>query len=297
MLDSEEPDDPRLWRYTEMPQDGSLWRRDTGDFVAPFRYETTQGDGLLESLDPQWQRETYVRDADAEVADVLARKEAWLNEDLEAERVIKRVQNTTLNLQVGAGASDGYSYYNPPNTFPGSPDVFLTNSWSADPVGVHNSGTGYSYHVFHHFTGVSGLSGSTINTATIQVWGDSADQGTPQTVIGADDSDSPSAPTTGSGFDAITRTTASVTWDNCDLSTSAFTTSPSIVSVIQELADSYDTSTITIVWDNDLFTDSLNRSNPSSYDNTSAEAMKLDIDYTAGGGGSIVPIVIQQMTP
>lgn len=188
----------------------------------------------------------------------------------------------TLNLQVGVGGDDGLTFYDPPNTNPGDPDGF-DSAGDFTVTGCSTIGTGTSYNTYFHFTGVSGLSGATIDGATIDVWGFAADQGTPETLIAADDQASPAAPTTAGDHDGRTRTGTKVTWDDCNLSASAFVTSPEIKTVIQELANSYDPSTILILWDDDLKTNSLNRSFPATYDGITAEAAKLDIDYTGAG--------------
>jgi len=189
---------------------------------------------------------------------------------------------TTLNLQVGAGGDDGHTFYTPPSDNPGTPNGFTSDGTD---LAVCNFAIvdGYSYTPYLRFTGVSGLSGQTIGSAIFKPYGFEADTGTPQTLIGADDQVSPAAPTTKEEHDAITRTTAKVTWDNCDLSTSAFVDSPDIKTVIQELADSFDPTVIQLMWDDDLKTDSDNRSRMHSYDGDTAKAAKLDIDHSAGG--------------
>lgn len=187
----------------------------------------------------------------------------------------------TLNLQVGASADDGETYYNPPSDNPGTPAGFNASGVGIR-VGGYASGSGWSYNGFLRFTGVSGLSASTIDSAILKVYGSAADAGVPETVIFAWDASGPPAPTTGAEHDSAPRTTVGVAWDSPGLVTTGFTDSPEIKAVVQELADSYDPSAIIILWDDDLKLDAYNICNPEVYDADPAKAAKLDVTFTAG---------------
>lgn len=185
---------------------------------------------------------------------------------------------TTLNLQVGAGADDG-------RRNSGSSGFSAVADTVA--IGFHTAASLQVLKAFYRFTSVSGLSGSTINTATFSIYGfTTAMEGSPLTKISADDQETPAAPTDATEFDAITLTTAGVDWDPSSLTDDAFNAAPDISAVVQELADSYDPSVIQIRHDDDgSATDSINRIRPRQYDFDTAKASKLDIDFTAGAGG------------
>jgi len=183
----------------------------------------------------------------------------------------------TLNLQVSSGADDGDTGE---GAFSNSDsDCWVGRTWS-------------DWDSFFRFTGVSGLSGATINSADFIVrnfW-----EG-PDHVrdfrIYADDSAAPTAPTDAASHSGKTRTTAytDVTGPATPFWAEGVSYTFSVTSVIQELADSYDPSAIQILFDNDA---SANYGNVRwwAYDGDSASAAKLDIDYTAGGGGTAVPV-------
>jgi hypothetical protein len=194
--------------------------------------------------------------------------------------------DTTIDKQVGAGADDGHTLYSPPSNNPGTPDsADFTGMQVA--VGCSAFAAGFSFNGFFRFTGISGLTGTTIDTATLALWGESPDVGTPETLIAADDQESPAAPSDDTDHDGRTRTTAKVTWDNPDLNASAFVSSPDIKTVMQELADSYDPSVIQILMDDDLKTDSDHRVRASAYEEDTAEAAKLHIEFTAAAARRI----------
>jgi hypothetical protein len=184
-------------------------------------------------------------------------------------------------LQVGASGDDGRF---------SSDDGTATNfsaSVTAGQVGNHAASTLDIIGTWARFTGVSGLSGATIDAAIYSLWGNVTDSGTPLTKIWAHDVESPAAPTDLTEALAIENsglTTAGVDWDSPGLSVSAFTESPSVISVIQEIADSFDPAEIQIMHLDDGSSDG-GVAVTSSYDNDPTEAAKLDIDYTAGGGG------------
>lgn len=189
-------------------------------------------------------------------------------------------RGTVLNLQVGASTDDGYWS-----------DTAGTGTTFGDTearlfIGHHNTSTIDVTHSWHRFTGVSGLSGVTIDDAVFSVFGDAVDSGSGiLTKISADDSAAPTAPTSAANADGKTLTTANVDWDDPGLSTTAHTAAPDISTVIQELADSYDPSAIVIHWKDDgTSTAATNVSRASSYDRATAEAATLDITHSTAGG-------------
>lgn len=186
------------------------------------------------------------------------------------------VLDPTIDTQVGAGADDGRVYQDTADYSNADTNTYV--GWSHPSNGVSDA--------WARFTGISGLGGSTIDVAYYSVEG-VAKQGTPLTKIYAEDAAAPTAPTSLSDYNGRSRTAAAVDWDNPGTWTnSGFNDSPSIVSVIQELADSYDPSAIQILHEDDgSATGSNNRLVYSSYDAGSTLAPKLHIEYTAAGGG------------
>ena len=243
---------------------------------APFHFPNYEGKDEL--LDGMWQHELHTvpllgqAEANIERYIDVAKREAW-----EGDK-----RGTTLNLQVGASGDDGYSSQSP-TFFPTDTEARIGGR--ASPFFENNA--------WYRFTSVTGLSSQNIDSATLSLWGDSTDLGTPLTKVFAEDATAPAAPTDKANQDAKTRTTAGVDWDSPGLSVSAFTTSPSIVTVIQELADSYDSSVIQILHDDDGSSQAGNNiARGATYDGTTSEAAKLDIEHSAGGGGLSIPIAM-----
>ena len=180
------------------------------------------------------------------------------------------VFDPTIDDQVGASGDDGYvwssSFYDTD-----------TSIWAG-----HDSG-GTKNNAWARFTGISGLSGATINTSYYSVYGESGNSNT-RTTIYAEDAAAPAAPTSVANYDSKTVTSASVDWDGA-VTVSAWNNSPSINSIIQELADDYDPSAIQILhkgrgtwyWGN----------NYDPYDESSSNAPKLHIEYTSGAAGIV----------
>ena len=188
---------------------------------------------------------------------------------------------TVLALQVSDGDDDGINYYHPIN---------MDDSWAHDVAG-HSVGNNFAYapnstreEVACRFTGVSGLSGATINSATYSVYGFyGGGAGSPLTKISAEDAAAPAqiSPDGAAGGDEFVSrplTTAGVDWDGT-LTDNAWNDSPDIASVIQELADSYDPSVIQIFHKDDG-SSSGHAQAYDTYENDSAAAPKLTIDYT-----------------
>lgn len=179
---------------------------------------------------------------------------------------------TTLNLQVGASADDGRS-----TSAPGF-DSSNANSTVGKNIISH------IFESWHRFTGVSGLSGVTIDAADFQL-DEKSSTGTPLTNVYADDSAAPTAPTTRGEHTGKTRTTNFVAWDG-DPGADGFH-GLEIKTVIQELADDFDPSEIQILHDDDGTGSNVFRES-SSYDEGSSVAAKLDITYTPPAPGTLV---------
>lgn len=133
----------------------------------------------------------------------------------------------TIDVDVGAGADDGMVGTGGEGTFTAD-----AQCWTGNNSDV--------WHSWFRFTGISGLSGMTITTSYISTdWG--AKYNSPACRIYANDAEAPTAPTNYAGYTGKALTAAYATW------TGDYTPSPSLNSVIQELADSYNPSAIMIM--------------------------------------------------
>lgn len=270
------PDSPDLWTYRSSGPNLARWRLTQGGFVDAFLFPNTSN-GQDEYLDPQWQRERFSPNPSNELDAIANWKAELLDGQLSRDEPIRVEQRTTLNLQVGASGDDGYW------SDTGGTGTQFDTTVARHTNGHHNTTAIDICHCWYRFTGVSGLFGATINTASYQLWGDASDLGSPLTKAYAEEAAAPAAPTSASNADGKTVTTAGVDIDSPALSITAFNPF-SVVSVIQELADTYDSSVIQILHKDDgSDTGGNNIIRPASYDRSTSEAAKLDIDYTAGG--------------
>jgi hypothetical protein len=181
---------------------------------------------------------------------------------------------TVLNLQIGASTDDAFEYAN------GVMDL------TAGTIIFGHIGIGR--HCGLRFTGVSGLSGATIDEATLTFRSEANDS---TNFIGdwyADDREDPPAFTsTTYDISSRTRTTATCEGDGSDFGNwtngqdETFEgPAPGIKGIIQELADSYDPAEIALLH---IYTSSLGERLFKSYNQSSSLAPKLAITYTAGG--------------
>jgi hypothetical protein len=90
-----------------------------------------------------------------------------------------------------------------------------------------------------------------------------------------------------------TLTTASVNWTATDIGTFQFVNTPSLVTPLQEVVDSHTTTAAVVIMIDAGTGGSLRHYH---YDNDSAKAFKLHIEYTAGGGDTITPLQRQIKT-
>jgi hypothetical protein len=176
------------------------------------------------------------------------------------------VFDPTIDVGIGAGADDGYH------------DTTSFNATSGDP----SSGAffGNSCQMWARVTGITGLAGATITTAyyTCHI----GTSGTPLTKIHAERTASPAAPTSAANYDAKTKTTAGVDYDLGTSVAGAVRNSPSIISVIQELADNFNPTAIQLMIVNDGSPGSGDhRLVHRPYEFIPADAVQLHIDYTA----------------
>jgi hypothetical protein len=264
------PDDPRLWRWIESGAELSEWVREGGLIVPGFAFAPTSGEREMEYLDPQWQRETLVRDPQIEIAKVGEWKAELLDANLTRGEPIQEVQRTTLNLQVGAGADDVYA--NNVSTFSDTGTFILFGL--SDTI----------FDIACRFTSVTIPVGATIDTATSTfVSFNNASGTTVNTNIYCEDADDPAQITSHADFHGRTMTTAFTAWDSIaawtggtGYSTSDFT------SAVQEYSDragrASGNAIQVFIKDDGSDVNALRW--PATYEHASYTAPQLDIDYT-----------------
>lgn len=173
----------------------------------------------------------------------------------------------TIDVTVGASADDGW---------------WRGTGFNNNDTSTYVGNISGACHAFHRFTGISGLSGATIDTMLFKpnAYSCSADL---LTNVYCVDAESPAAPANYTQCDALSLT-AGIAWDNI-ASGGGVKTSPELKTIGQELADDYDPTVIIIVHKDDGTSGSA-AIRPYSYDYTDgSSAPDLYIEYTAGGGG------------
>jgi hypothetical protein len=182
------------------------------------------------------------------------------------------LKNTTIDVQVGAGADDGYRASGAYGFQPASSNGYC---------GYSSNSNFYYLHNFQRFTGVT--LEATIDVAYLQCYQYGSIAGSPELKVYGVDEDNPAAPTSAAEFDADPLTSAAVDWDGL-WTINNWNNSPSLVSIVQELVDSYTISGDAIMFqtknDKAPYND---YNNARSYNSDPAYAVKLHIEYTAGG--------------
>lgn len=267
-----DPDDPRLWRWIERGGELSEWVREGGLIVPGFAFAPTSGERPMEYLDPQWQRETLVRDPQIEIAKIGEWKANLLDAKLTRGEPIQAIQRTTLNLAVGAGADDGY--YRSSGAFD-----------SADVSTFFGDGSGTDNDSWYRCTSVTlPVGDTTIDTAVSEFVGYGTNSGTScNTNIYCADEDNPAAPTDATEYNAVARTTAFTAWDNvATFENNVAGSTADFTSAVQEYTDragrASGNAILVFVEDDASSTNAVRY--VATYENTSRAAPQLDIDYT-----------------
>jgi hypothetical protein len=191
---------------------------------------------------------------------------AWLQ-----SAVYPIVIDPTIDDSVDTGIDDGYSETKFSTFNRLGSTIFVGEE---DAASLTDAGS------FFLFGTISDLSGVTIDVANVTPTIASHVGTATKANVYAEDAASPTSYTSFSEHRDATRTTAFVAWD--DETGTEDQQSPSIVSVIQELADSYDPSAIMILLDNDGSADG-NRWTIRAYEGLAAWGADLHIEYTAAG--------------
>jgi len=275
-----------FYRWVDKDRSGN-WRDDRGRTLAPFVFPSAPWAGSRdEELDPQWQRETYTRSEALQVAEHVERYQ----KTAERKAYVGDRRGTTLNLQVGASADDAYQLSDD------SVQVTATSTIN-DSTAEHNG---------FRWTAVTIPAGATIDNAIFSVAVASSSSDEPQHQVRGHLAANPAAfTTTTNDIDGRSRTTAAVQWNSADLGVADFDVwqewgcstdggaGATVEAIVQELVDQGGwASGQALVFIFEQHTNSGTRDlGTASYDQDSALAAKLDIDYTAGGGGGLsIPV-------
>jgi hypothetical protein len=271
------PDDLRLWRYIADGSDASTWVRIGGEQFGAFGFVPTSGERPdPEFFDPQWQREEFVRDPADEISKIAEWKALALDAQLTRGEPIRKRQRTTVNLQVGAGLDDGFRET--------GTDLFQ------DTQTFTSFGTGSGAAVrkeWARFTSVAIANAATIDLANFVYTGLFGETTAVEFKSRANDIDDAVAPTSNAEYDALTLTTAGVDWDfSTTWTDNSEFTSVDIKTVIQEVVDRGSWASgnaLMTMMQNDQGAANRRRS-PHSYENDTAAAPKLNVDFTAVAG-------------
>lgn len=184
---------------------------------------------------------------------------------------------TTIDLQVVSGADDAHENDN-------------NGNFAHDTITVRcDAATGGAsrFNGGMRFPNATVPNSATIDTAYISAVFPSTQRDSPDLDILAEDVDDADDFSTTQAVTARTRTSASANWSGTDLGTGSFVNSPDISTVIQEVIDRAGwVSGNAIV----IFADGENTTPPelgcrfTSYDQSTTDATKLHIEYTAVTG-------------
>ena len=178
----------------------------------------------------------------------------------------------TIDEQVAVSTDDGYvkdTGY----------DATGNSAYTGHGPGITNARSWFRW------PSISGLSGATIDVSYFEPFLSTSGTVTKSNIY-AEDAAAPAYPTSQADYEGKTTTTALVAWDDETGKSLEFVQSPSINTVIQELADSYDSSVIQILWKNDGSANG-NWYRVATYDGSSTFGAKLHIEYTAASTANV----------
>jgi hypothetical protein len=187
---------------------------------------------------------------------------------------------TTLNLQVSASLDDSRE------------ETDGTVAPTSTSVRINGSDKWGGF----RFTNVTVSPGSTINTATFQYYIESTAEDDVNHIVYCEDADS-SAQFTTSSYDITNRARTTASVYEVQLAAGAgWRSAPDIADLVQEVIDR-------VGWASGNALSVLVKGNYNaspylyieSYDGASAQAAKLDIDYTAGGAGLSIPVAMHHL--
>ncbi len=274
--------DERAYRWVDKDRQGR-WRDDRGRVRRPYLFPSAAwAGGGTEELDPQWQRETYTLPLAGQVDDILARYQRRA----EIKGYIGDRRGTTLNLQVGASADDANEISDGTTTLT---STTFTSDASTEWFGWR-------------FLNVTIDGTATIDDAILSVYLTSGTGGDEPGMRGeANNVDDAAVFVSGAANFNISgraNTTAEVQWDDADLGSAgglfeewgcSVTGGAGLTweAVIQEVIDraGWASGNDIALLAGGLGLGSTRDLTLDFYDTNTARAAKLDIDYTAAGGG------------
>lgn len=255
--------------YRWLTMSDTEWEDNRGRTLVPWMFPTYWG--VMEGLDPQWQRETFILPQRQQVEELLEKYALGA----EARRLFGDHRGTTVDLQVGASADDADQVI--------SNAVNITNStFSNDSTGEH---TGSRF--------ISTIpAGATIDAAAFAININSSFVDEPQHQLRGQAASAPGIfTTTSDDIDGRTRTTATHDWDSANLgasdefwewasSSSGAGNGVNIADIIQENVDALGELT-TLVMIFEQHTANSNRDlGCDLYDGDTSKAPKLHIEFT-----------------
>lgn len=232
-------------------------------------------DGLFPDKNPAdpYRRETFTRPNDAEM---VANIEAYWERKLKAAaegHPYPQHHRSTVNLQVGASADDAFEADD-------GTGFITTGSVSRNDS---DSSAGLRYNGGYRFTSVAIGQADTIDAATMQVWPISADD--PNCDMYGNDVDDAANFNFEADVTDRVLTTANEIWSAANIGTGAFKTSPEMKAVIQEIINRGSWASGNALVTMFRGREDINRDfYVRGHDTNSAQAPKLDIDFTAAGG-------------
>lgn len=185
----------------------------------------------------------------------------------------------TLNLQVSASADDAYQ---------ASSGTMYTSSTNHT-----TSSTGRYFG--HRFLNVTIPAGSTINSATLQIYvGNATYDDIHFTITGEDIDDAPEFTSTAYDISDRIDTAASVNWD-ADGVGSGWQSSPDLATIIQEIVDRPSWASGNDIVVIAVTTTGINIDERMWEFSGNVYGAKLDIDYTPPAGGTSIPVVVHHL--
>lgn len=189
-------------------------------------------------------------------------------------------RGTTLNLIVGASLADT-------SESEGTAAVTATQTYVAKKA---NTSASLKRHGLLHFTGATVPQGATINSASLTLKPQSTLYDDVDGAVYCEDADEAAIGTTTNGdVTGRAKTTANTAWSADAMGTGDV--SVDVTPAVQEVIDraGFTESTINV-----LLTPSsavIKELRAVAYDSSTVNCARLDIDYTAGGGTSVVPLL------
>lgn len=185
-----------------------------------------------------------------------------------------------FNTQVAASGDDGRNYS-------GTGGFSATGTIGC--IGNSTSDVRLSCDAFFRFDNVAIPNAATIATAYLEICPNGNDNGSPELIVHGIDEDDAAAPTSAAEFAADPHVAASVQWDAAWVA-QVWEQSPDITTIIQDIVDraGWSSGNALMLQVCDDLGSGVNNVYSVFYDNDSALAAKLYIEFDVGSGPSVV---------